>query len=162
MDYIELMKTQLADFSAGRWDEYEGRLAEDATYEEIASQTSAKGKAAYVEAVKRWKQAFPDVVANVKDAFTAGDRVAAEVEWTGTHTGPLEGPFGTIAPTNERGSVKAMLVSRIADGKIAETHNYFDVLTVLTQIGVVPGIGAPAQAEQAEEGAAAEPAPPHP
>jgi predicted ester cyclase len=77
--------------------------------------------------------------------FESGDKVVAELEWEGTHSGPLDGPFGTIQATNKRGRVKAVIVATIKNGKIASTHHYFDLLTVLNQIGIAPMAGAAAQ-----------------
>jgi steroid delta-isomerase-like uncharacterized protein len=142
MDHIELIKRHLADYSAGRWERYTQDLADDVRYEEAATQTTVTGRDDYVAAVKRWKRAFPDLSAAVEDVMVTGDKVMAEIEWQGTHTGPFEGPFGTLAPTHQRGSVKAALRFQIVDGKIVETRHYFDVLTVLVQLGAIPTLAA--------------------
>jgi len=84
--------------------------------------------------------------------------VMAEVEWEGTHTGPFDGPFGTIAATNKRGRVQAVLLFTLKDGKIVENRHYFDLLTVMSQLGIAPMAGTTAQAA-ATAGA---PAPRHP
>jgi len=143
MDHVQLIKRHLADYSGGRWNEYRASLAEDVTYDEVATRTRAKGIDDYIAVVKRWKRAFPDLAADVRDVFVADDKLMAEIEWSGTHTGPFEGPFGTIAPTNQHGVVKAVLMYRFARGKIVETRHYFDVLTVLTELGAIPNLVAP-------------------
>jgi steroid delta-isomerase-like uncharacterized protein len=143
MDNIELVKKHLDAFCAGRWDAYKSDLAKNAVYEEISTRAIVKGADEYVAFVQRWMKAFPDLKANVLGAYASGDRVFVEVEWSGTHTGPFEGPFGAIAPTNKRGSLRAAMAFRVENGKIVENHHYFDVLSVLTQLGVIPGLGAP-------------------
>lgn len=150
MDNVEFGKRHLEAYNANNWDEYKSQLADNVKYEEPATRTSASGKDNYVEAVKRWKSAFPDTKAQILSAFGAGDTVICEVEWTGTHTGPMESPLGTIQPTNKRGSVKAVLVTRIANGKVAEVHHYFDLMTILAQTGVLAKLGAAAESKQAE------------
>ncbi len=88
----------------------------------------------------------------ILDSLEVGDRGVAEVEWTGTHGGPLEGPFGTIEATNKPGRMKAVIVATFKDGKIVDERHYFDLLTILSQIGVGANIGAmPQAAEQAAE-----------
>lgn len=151
MDNAELISKHLAAFSAGNWDEYKGHLADNVKYEEFSTRTTANGRDEYVRSIKKWKTAFPDSKANVLSSFASGDNVVTELEWTGTHTGPMEGPLGTIAPTNKKGSVRAVIVSKVQNGKIVETRHYFDLMTVLGQMGVLSGIGAQAgQPRQAE------------
>jgi steroid delta-isomerase-like uncharacterized protein len=145
MDNVQLFKKNLDDFAAGRWDAYQKDLAHDVVYEEIATGTRCQGADEFIAALKKWKRAFPDVVAQVKDVQAAGDRVMAEIEWIGTQTGPFDGPFGTIAPSNNKGTLKAAMIVRIANGKIAESHHYFDLVSLLTQMGAIPAMGAGAQ-----------------
>jgi steroid delta-isomerase-like uncharacterized protein len=145
---LEMMKKHLALYADAKWDEYASDLAEDATYEEIATRQLVKGRDNYVELVKRWKRAFPDAKAKVLNGIESGDQAIAEVEWSGTHTGALEGPFGTIAPTNKSGTFRAVIVARTKDGKVIETRHYFDLLTLMSQLGLAPFAGAQPPAEK--------------
>ena len=140
------IKNHLADFSASKWTEYKAALASDVVYEEVASRVRVKGADEYMKAIERWKRAFPDLKATVLSSYIAGDKVFAEIEWAGTQTGPLDGPFGPIPPTNKRGVVRAAIVATVKNDKLVEAHHYFDVLTLLTNLGIAPFAGAPAQA----------------
>lgn len=151
MDNLQLMRKHLDAYNAGNWTEYEGHLAGDVRYEEIPTKVSASGSKNYVDAVKRWKSAFPDLRATVRNAIAAGDTVVSEIEWIGTQSGPLDGPFGTIAPTNKKGSTPAVIVTRFANGRIAEVHHYFDTMTILAQLGVLSGATAPGGQPKARE-----------
>jgi len=142
---LEMMKKHLANYTAGNWDAYKAELASDAIYEEVATRQRVQGADEYLKAIQRWKRAFPDLKATVVGGFAAGDRGVAEIEWEGTQSGPLEGPFGTIQPTNKHGRIRAVIVVTMKNGKIAETHHYFDVMTVLGQLGIAPMAGAAAQ-----------------
>jgi steroid delta-isomerase-like uncharacterized protein len=139
---LDTIRKSLADFSAGRWDSVRKSLADDLVYEELATQTSCRRADEVVNALKRWKRAFPDLEANVLGGFESGDRVVAEVEWQGTQSGPLEGPFGTIQPSNKRGKTRGAIVATVKNGKIVQEHVYFDMLGVLSQIGIAPGLAA--------------------
>lgn len=143
------LKKHLADFAASKWNEWKASLANDVIYDEIATHTRVKGADEYLKIVLRWKRAYPDLKATVLNMFTAGDKIFAEIEWEGTHTGPLDGPFGTIAPTNKRGLVKASLFVTLKNDKIVELHHYFDMMTLLANLGIMPFVGAPAQAAKA-------------
>lgn len=140
---LDIVKKHLADYAAGNWDDYRASLANDLVYEEFCTRQRTHGIDDYVNVVQRWKSAFPDLKATIRNSFVADDNVVIEVEWEGTNTGPLEGPFGTISPTRKRGSVQAVLVFKLKDGKIRESRHYFDLLTVLEQLGVTPMLTAP-------------------
>jgi steroid delta-isomerase-like uncharacterized protein len=152
-DLLESIKQHLAAYSASNWDAYKDGFTKDVVYEEMATKIRVQGVDKYVDAVQRWKRAFPDLKATFINGFVSGDKAVVEVMWEGTHTGPFDGPLGAIAPTNQRGRVNGVLVMTLKDGKIAESRHYFDLLTVLSQIGVVPMIGASGQ-PQATTGAA--------
>ena len=143
---LDIIKNHLAAFSASNWDEYKALLAKDAVYEEHATQQRAQGAEDFVKLIQRWKRAFPDAKANFREGFVSGDNALIEVEWEGTHTGTLEGPLGALPPTNKRGTVRAALVYSLRDGKIVGLRHYFDLLTMLRQLGVAPMVGTPGQA----------------
>jgi steroid delta-isomerase-like uncharacterized protein len=140
---IEEFKQHLAAFSAGNWAEYKAGFSSDVLYEEVATNQRAKGVDSYIDYVQRWKRAFPDLTGTVVQAIESGDRMMAEVEWKGTQTAALEGPFGSIAATNKRALVRAVIVARFRDDKVIETRHYFDLLGLLMQLGVAPIAGAP-------------------
>ena len=141
----DIIERHLAAIEAGDWDAYQASYAEDATYDELATREQRSGPEEITALMKKWKQAFPDLKGTIRDCFEAGDKVLVEVEWDGTHEGPLEGPFGTMQPTGRHGSVQAALVLTLRDDKIVANHHYFDLMTVMAQIGM----GAPAEEEAA-------------
>ena len=155
---IEVIKRHLANLSASNWSDYKADLASNAVYEELSTRQRVTGADEYVKVVQKWKRAFPDLKAKILHEVASGDIVVAEVEWEGTHTGPFEGPFGTIAATNKKGRVQGVLVFTMKNGKIIENHHYFDLMTVLTQLGIAPMAGTTAQ----PAAIAGAPAPRHP
>ena len=84
------------------------------------------------------KAAMPDARGNVKNALSSGNSVALEVVWEGTHTGPLMTPGGTIPPSGKHQTTPGVLVCEVEGGKIRTSRNYFDILTLLQQIGAAP------------------------
>ena len=70
----------------------------------------------------------------IEEIFSTDDRVIVRWTGSGTHVGELNG----IPPTGKKISVDAISVHRMAGGKIAETHEVWDTLGFLQQIGVVP------------------------
>jgi len=77
---------------------------------------------------------FPDIHFEVGELFAEDDLVGATWTSTGTH----EGEFMGIEPTDVKGEVAGISVSRVADGKITETWMNFDSLGLMQSIGAVP------------------------
>jgi steroid delta-isomerase-like uncharacterized protein len=70
----------------------------------------------------------------IEDIFSADDKVVVRWTGSGTHSGEING----IPATGKKIRVDAISVHRMAGGKIAETWEVWDTLTLLQQIGVVP------------------------
>jgi predicted ester cyclase len=81
----------------------------------------------------------------VHSAYVDGNTVTLELTWEGTHTGPMRRPDGQELPsTGRRGTVKACEVMEIEDGRITATRHYFDLMTILQQVGAMEQSGAAA------------------
>lgn len=137
---MDLIKKHLDDLAAGNWSAYRAALAPNVVHEEVATRQTVQGPDEYVQLVQRWKTAFPDLRAQIKDVISSGDRVVVEVEWEGTHRGSLQAPFGTIPATNKTGRIPATLVMRVENGKIRSSRHYFDLFSLMTQLGLAPNL----------------------
>jgi predicted ester cyclase len=133
---LEILTKSLEDFTAGRWDGVKASVTNDVLYEEPLASGAGVDKSLAI--LQGWRRAFPDVKGTVLGGFASGDHLVAEVEWTGTNTGPIETPFGTIPATNKRVTEKACLVCVVKDGKISAQHHYFDLFALFTQLGIAP------------------------
>jgi predicted ester cyclase len=80
--------------------------------------------------------AFPDMTFAVEDMVAEGDKVAYRVTITGTHTG---GPFMGVAPTGKKIEMKNTSIKRIANGKLAESWGTLDTISMMRQLGLIPG-----------------------
>ena len=138
MDAVKVARENVEAFSAGDWERYKAGLAPDSVYEELGTQRRVKGPQEITKAVQTWKKAFPDAKGKVKSAVASGDRVTLEITWEGTQTGPLEGPEGTIPASGKRAVVEAVQVMRVSNDKIKENRHFFDMLSLLRQIGAAP------------------------
>jgi len=86
-------------------------------------------------------RAFPDLRFEILTIVEKDERNgAAEIRMTGTHTGPLESPTGEeIPPTKKRIELKGAVFGRLNDrGEIVEERRYYDVGTMLRQLGLAP------------------------
>ncbi len=80
---------------------------------------------------------MPDWHTEIIDMIAEGDKVAARVNMTGTHTGDF---FG-IPATGKRVEFTGIYIAHIANGKIVEHWGEEDAVSLLTQLGVMPKIG---------------------
>ncbi|MBR1237848.1 ester cyclase [Bradyrhizobium sp. AUGA SZCCT0182] len=104
-------------------------------YDEKGTNRRIKGAGEIIEAWQGWAKAFPDSKATFVREFASGDTAVLELVWKGTHTGPLQTPAGTIPPSNKRIEVPACQIVQVEGGKAKSAVHYFDLLTMLTQIG---------------------------
>ena len=137
-DLIKAARGVVDAFNAGDWDACKAALASDSVYDEIGTSRRIQGVAAIIPCWQAWKQAMPDVKGTVNQAFARGNTVVLEVTWKGTQTGPLQGPSGTIPATGKQQTTRASWVLNFDGGKIKDSRHYFDMLSFLQQLGVIP------------------------
>jgi hypothetical protein len=63
--------------------------------------------------------------------------VASEHIGSFTNTAPLQSPAGEIPPTGRRAELQIAEVYQMKDGKLALLRAYYDVATMLRQLGVM-------------------------
>jgi ketosteroid isomerase-like protein len=96
-----------------------------------------RGRDRFREYLKTFKRAMPDAQAIVEQTVEAGETVAVEGRFTGTHTGPLATEEGDVEPTGAEVDLRFADVSRVREGKIVAYHTYYDQLGLLTQLGLM-------------------------
>ena len=137
-DKIQLAKQNVEAFGEGDWASFKAPLSADSVYEELATQRRVQGPDAIVELSKGWREAFPDAKGTITKAVESGDTVVLEIIWEGTHTGELKSAMGPIPATYKKVKIPAVEVVTFKTDKIAETKHYFDLMTLLGQIGALP------------------------
>jgi steroid delta-isomerase-like uncharacterized protein len=133
---MKLVEEHLKAFSTRNWDLYKKNLLPKVIYEERATGLKAEGVDKTLELIKGWTVAFPDLKGTVKNILHQEDMEMVEILWEGTHKGLLKGPFGEIPATGKRGVVDAVELFHFEGDKICEIRHYFDMMTVLRQVGL--------------------------
>ena len=95
---------------------------------------TVEGLEAYKLYVPGMLAAFPDFQITIEELFAEGDLVVFRSSASGTHLGPL----GAIPATGLPWTVSGIVIRRVADGKVVETWQMNDMLSLLTQIGIIP------------------------
>ena len=134
-EIVKLARKQVDAFNTGDWEQLRASLASDSLYDELGTQRKIEGPEKIVELFKGWKTAFPDAAGTVTSAVASGNKVALEVTWKGTHTGPLGTAEGTIPASGKRQETPAAFFLTVEGDKIKESRHYFDSMTLLKQIG---------------------------
>ena len=137
---IEIAKAAVTAYNEKDWSKGKDVLASDAVYDEKGTHRRIQGAGEIIEAWQGWAKAFPDSKATFVHEFASGDTAVLELVWKGVHTGPLQTPTGTIPPSNKSIEVPACQVVQVEGGKVKSASHYFDMLTMLTQIGATGAV----------------------
>ncbi len=137
-DLIKTARSVVDAFNDNAWDRFGSLMTANTLYNEVGTHRRLHGVAEISQGLQSWKEAMPDVKGTVTNAFANTDRAVLEVTWEGTHTGPLAGPGGTIPASGKPQVTPSAWVFEFEGDKIKESRNYFDMLSLLQQIGAVP------------------------
>lgn len=132
---LEIVRRHLAAYSSSDWSDFKSLVVSDVVYEDKACRLRAIGAEQYLIAAQSWKTAFPDLRCAMTRGYAAADHVAVEVEWVGTHRGPFDGQFGSLAASYRRVRFSSAMIINARDGRIAECSHYYDLYSVLVQLG---------------------------
>ena len=136
---IQLAKEGVEAFNRADWNRSREIATPDTVYNELGTGCRVQGIDAFLELSKGWRSAFPDATGTVTSELESGDTAVIEVIWTGTQKGELITPTGDKIPaTGKKVSVPAVQIVRVSGGKIAETKHYFDLMTMMAQLGLMP------------------------
>lgn len=88
---------------------------------------TVRGVEAFKQAVMLYHLSAPDIRFEIQDQLAEGDKVATRWIAHGTH----QGEFMGIAPSGQRMSVTGMSFHRIEQGRIQESWDDWDALSML-------------------------------
>jgi predicted ester cyclase len=116
-------------------------FAADAEVIDVPSGTTLHGPDGYRRFVLFFAENFPDSRVELTNAFATQDQVALECTVRWNDTGPLYLPSGALPRMRRSGELRYCLVFEFRKGKIVSLHSYYDMLTQLEQLGLVPAWG---------------------
>lgn len=132
---IDVAKAEITAYNEKDWDAARRVLQPDCVYDEVATRRKMKGHDDILAGWRGWAAAFPDSRGTFESAVASGDTVTMEITWRGTHTGPLRTPDGETAPTGKPIEVRACQVVKVGGDRVSSIRHYFDMVTLLEQIG---------------------------
>jgi len=137
---IEIVQRHYANVSAGTIEHDREIVSKDIIHESLVAGT-VKGLENFLSRIKGFKQSFPDLQFDLRTIAETGDIVMVEGLFTGTNTGPMSGPGGTVPATGKTVRLPFVDVWKISNGQISENRIYYDQVTFLGQLG----LGNPSQ-----------------
>jgi steroid delta-isomerase-like uncharacterized protein len=133
---IDAAKAPILAFNEKNWDAVRASISPDFVYDEVATNRKVQGADQVIPLWQGWATAFPDAKATFHRELVSGNTVVLEHTWKGTHKGPLQTPNGAIPATGNRIEVRACMTVEVAGDKATMQRHYFDMGTILQQIGV--------------------------
>lgn len=95
----------------------------------------------YAAYMQGYFDAFPDLHFELTHKIAQGDFVVVNWVGTGTHDGPLRMPSGDSLPaTGKKGTNFGSNTFEFDNGKVVQSRTYFDMVTMLAQLGLMPGM----------------------
>ncbi|NKX53127.1 nuclear transport factor 2 family protein [Arthrobacter mobilis] len=133
---VELAEGLYQAYNDRNLDAWLSCFAEDALWLNIPTGERYVGPEGQKDNFTAWNTPFPrgrceDLVIRGGDGF-----VVAEFNGVGVHEGPLATPEGEVAPTFKSTSLAFCDVHTVRDGKITETHRYWDLAGAAAQLGL--------------------------
>ncbi len=132
---IEAARAAVIAYNEKNWDKVRASVTPDFDYDEVPTRRRVHGAEPFVQLCQGWAQAFPDSKATFHGAIASGETVVQEVTWKGTHQGALQTPKRSVPATGKRIEVRACLVMEMAGDKVKSERHYFDLATLLEQVG---------------------------
>jgi ketosteroid isomerase-like protein len=124
-------------FFSGEWDTAAKFYAPDAV-----AVTPDRGEVTGIDNIVAWTreliEAFPDARYEPVNEYESGNTAIDEGYFTGTNTGPLQGPTGeTIPATGKSVRVRACDIATVENGVITSHRFYYDQMDFLGQLGLM-------------------------
>lgn len=123
-DAVKIATTQIATVHAADWAVLERLYADDVRYRDPDG--GLAGRAAVVARLREQSQGLAGWSYEVRAAYS-DDGDGAVVEWTLSSPAPL--------------TLDVVTAYEVLDGRIVSERNYWDNLSLLTQLGLMPAAG---------------------
>jgi len=133
-DVERMLRDYAAAWSSGDVEKVASFLTDDCVIENLGGVTVYRGQ----EEIKAWVRdnfaTIPDLKIEVQSLFVAGDWAGAEWIQSGTYTGEVDG----VEVTGKQFSGRGASIIELHEGKIRREAIYWDELSLLRQLGVMP------------------------
>lgn len=137
-DVVALVRASHEAFNGRDFDRVDELAAGDLEYTNVATGQTFHGPEGMRQFERGWVDAFPDAETEIVSLHGGDDFAVVEFVGRGTHDGPLVSPGGEIPPTGRRIETHFCEVFEIWNGKLVRGRIYFDLVTLMGQLGLMP------------------------
>jgi steroid delta-isomerase-like uncharacterized protein len=136
---------QIDDQGMSAWDRHDvpgfvALLASDFVWSDLTVPEPMRNREEARQYMQAWFTAFPDMRVKQTNRVVGDDAVAAEIEFTGTNTGPMMMGGMEIPPTGRSVLGRGSYFARVQDGKIVRFSSHPDVAGMMMQLGLMPSM----------------------
>lgn len=130
---------ELADaFNARDFDRAASLLSDSLEFKDMAAGVTTQGAAGFLAYAGAWTKAFSDMHMETLAVVGDGRYAAGEFIGRGTHDGTLPMPTGDIPPTGRTFIGPFVWFAEFSDGKITGLRDYYDGVSMMVQLGLMP------------------------
>jgi len=122
-------------YNSRDFDRLDGVIAPDAEYRNVATGEVFRGAEGVKRYQRNWAAAFPESRVEIRNFAACGETVTVEFVGRGRHTGPMNTPQGTIEPTGKDVELALCDVLSVRGGRITGGRTYYDVASLMRQLG---------------------------
>ncbi len=141
-DSASIIRKLFDAFNAKDADAIAALAADDYVLIDCASGEKYEGPEGARRNAEGWLTPFADVSVEVLNVVESGDWAVAECVGRGTHSGPMQTPMGEVSATGKQLKLHFCSVIKVRDGKIVEGRDYYDAMTIASQLGLMPELAA--------------------
>ena len=116
-------------------------FAADAEDIDVPSGAILRGPDGHKRLILFLAESFPDNRVELTNAFATEDQVTLECTSRWNDTGSLHLPSGALPIMRRSGELRVCFVYQFRKGKIASHHAYYDMMTLMEQLVLVPAWG---------------------
>ena len=89
--------------------------------------------------MENWTNTFSEMKVEALNHIESGNTVVTELKMTGVNTGDLQQPDGSKIPaTGKSIEMNACQVAEFEDGKMTKSTQYYNMMSMMAQLGLIP------------------------
>jgi steroid delta-isomerase-like uncharacterized protein len=119
-------------WNKGDFEAWKQMHADDYAYYSPSNSTKPMSKEETIEMGKAFFKSFPDATTSIEELIAVRDVVITRWVLRGTH----KGEFSGIGATGNKVENSGIMITRIENGKVVEDKEDYDVLGMMTQLGM--------------------------
>ena len=136
-DTANLVRQVYDDYNDRQFDHAAGLVANDYAWTMIPTGQTFNGPDGMRQYLAAWDQGFPESKVEITNVVASGEHAVVEFTGRGVHTGPLQTPAGEIPATGKRVELQFCDVYQVRGGKLAGGRTYFDMASLMRQLGLI-------------------------